>query len=103
MSDTITAIATAPGQGGIAIVRVSGDMAEDILRRIFRPVGGKQPLPTHLLTYGYIVEDTERIDECMAVIMRCTAAAVLHRRCLRCACPPAHVWHSRANLPAGRS
>lgn len=70
MSDTIAAIATAPGQGGIAIVRVSGDMAEDVLRRIFRPVGGKHPLPTHLLTYGYIVEDTERIDECMAVIMR---------------------------------
>ena len=70
MSDTIAAIATAPGQGGIAIVRVSGDMAEDILRRIFRPVGGKHPLPTHLLTYGYIVEDEERIDECMAVIMR---------------------------------
>ena len=70
MSDTIAAIATAPGQGGIAIVRVSGDMAEDILRRIFRPVGGKHPLPTHLLTYGYIVEDAERIDECMAVIMR---------------------------------
>ena len=70
MSDTIAAIATAPGQGGIAIVRVSGNMAEDILRRIFRPVGGKHPLPTHLLTYGYIVEDTERIDECMAVIMR---------------------------------
>ena len=46
MSDTIAAIATAPGQGGIAIVRVSGDMAEDILRRIFRPVGGKHPLPT---------------------------------------------------------
>ena len=70
MSDTIAAIATAPGQGGIAIVRVSGNMAEDILRRIFRPVGGKHPLPTHLLTYGYIVEDEERIDECMAVIMR---------------------------------
>ncbi len=70
MSDTIAAIATAPGQGGIAIVRVSGDKAEDILRRIFRPVGGKHPLPTHLLTYGYIVEDEERIDECMAVIMR---------------------------------
>ena len=70
MSDTIAAIATAPGQGGIAIVRVSGDMAEDILRRIFRSVGGKHPLPTHLLTYGYIVDGTERIDECMAVIMR---------------------------------
>lgn len=70
MSDTIAAIATAPGQGGIAIVRVSGDMAEDILRRIFRPVGRKHPLPTHLLTYGYIVDGTERIDECMAVIMR---------------------------------
>ena len=44
MSDTIAAIATAPGQGGIAIVRVSGDMAEDILRRIFRPVGLRRTL-----------------------------------------------------------
>lgn len=70
MSDTIAAIATAPGQGGIAIVRVSGDAAEDILRRVFRPVGQTHPLPTHLLTYGFIVEGGERIDECMAVIMR---------------------------------
>ena len=69
MSDTIAAIATAPGQGGIAIVRVSGDMAEDILRRIFRPVGGQHRLPTHLLTYGDIVGETERIDECKAVII----------------------------------
>lgn len=70
MSDTIAAIATAPGQGGIAIVRVSGDAAEDILRRVFRPVGQTHPLPTHLLTYGFVVEGGERIDECMAVIMR---------------------------------
>lgn len=70
MSDTIAAIATAPGQGGIAIVRVSGDAAEEILRRVFRPVGGKHPLPTHLLTYGFVVENGERVDECMAVIMR---------------------------------
>ena len=35
--DTIAAIATAPGQGGVSIVRLSGPEAESILMRIFAP------------------------------------------------------------------
>lgn len=37
MSDTIAAIATAPGSGGIAIVRLSGDEAERVLSAVFSP------------------------------------------------------------------
>ena len=44
INDTIAAIATAPGQGGVAIVRLSGPEAEAILLRVFRPAG-KQALP----------------------------------------------------------
>lgn len=70
MNDTIAALATAPGQGGIAIVRLSGPESERILNEVFAPAGGKSPLKSHLLTYGHLVDGGERVDECMGVIMR---------------------------------
>ena len=70
-NDTIAAIATAPGQGGVGIVRLSGNDAEQILSRLFRPAKKDlTSLTSHMLTYGHVVEDGEVIDECMAVIMR---------------------------------
>lgn len=68
---TIAAIATAPGQGGVAIVRISGPEAEAVLHAVFRPAGrAAQPLVSHMLTYGHAVDAGETIDECMAVLMR---------------------------------
>lgn len=70
-SDTIAAIATAPGQGGVGIVRVSGPEAERILMALFRPAKrGLRALPTHLMTYGRVVDGADAVDECMAVLMR---------------------------------
>lgn len=68
-NDTIAAIATAPGQGGVSIVRISGSEAEQVLLRVFRPAKAA-PLTSHMLTYGHVMDGDERIDECMAVIMR---------------------------------
>ena len=69
--DTIAAIATAPGQGGVGIVRLSGTEAERILTEVFRPAGkSSAPLTSHMLTYGYVMDKGEKVDECMAVIMR---------------------------------
>lgn len=68
-NDTIAAIATAPGQGGVSIVRLSGPMAEDILLQVFRPAKAG-PMPSHLLTYGHVLDGQETVDECMGVIMR---------------------------------
>ena len=71
MTDTIAAVATPRGEGGIAIVRVSGDKARDILISAFRPAHRDRafPLP-HRLTYGKLVDDKgETIDECMGVYM----------------------------------
>lgn len=68
-NDTIAAIATAPGQGGVSIVRLSGPQAEDILLKVFRPAKAA-PLETHLLTYGHVLDGCETVDECMGVIMR---------------------------------
>ena len=71
INDTIAAIATAPGQGGVAIVRLSGPEAESILLQVFRPAGRDAlPLTSHLLTYGHVLEAGRVIDECMAVLMR---------------------------------
>ena len=71
MSDTIAAIATAPGEGGISIVRLSGDDAGTVLLRVFRPAGtGALPLQSHRLTYGRCFDGDEELDECMAVLMR---------------------------------
>lgn len=68
-NDTIIALATPPGEGGIAILRISGDRAENILMGVFRP---KQagPLISHMLTYGQVLDGAEQVDEAMAVLMR---------------------------------
>ena len=69
--DTIVAIATAPGEGGIGIVRLSGADAEKLLKEYFCSAGRVATLTSHRLYYGHF-RDTggELIDEVMAVIMR---------------------------------
>ena len=67
--DTIAAQATAAGEGGVAIVRVSGADCQRIIARVFRAKNGK-PLENRVLTYGYVMEDGDVADEAMAVLMR---------------------------------
>ena len=71
MEDTIVAIATPPGEGGIGVIRMSGQMARDLLEQVFVPYTGRKPMPRQM-TYGHLVEGEERniiIDEAMAVFM----------------------------------
>ncbi len=70
MRDTIAAPATATGQAGIGIIRLSGSQAEKILQRLFIPKKASFPLEDRQLTLGSLVDNGEMIDECMAVIMR---------------------------------
>ena len=67
--DTIAAQATAVGEGGVAIVRMSGDGCADVLSRVFFPLDGK-PLADRRLTLGRIVDGETALDEAMAVLMR---------------------------------
>lgn len=72
-NDTITAIATPPGIGGVGIIRVSGDEAFDVVLPLLRRPGGRTDVPTsHKLTYGHIVDPQtqEVLDEVMVVFMR---------------------------------
>ena len=69
--DTIAAIATAPGNGGIGIVRISGPDAEKILREVFVPAGGSKEIKeTHRMVYGTLKDGRDTVDECMVVLMR---------------------------------
>lgn len=71
MKETIAAIATARGAGGIAIVRISGAEAENILRRVFRPASLKSEFESHRMMYGKVVDaEDNSVDEVMAVLMR---------------------------------
>lgn len=67
--DTIAAQASAAGEGGVAIVRVSGPMCETILARVFQPKN-KKTLQNRMLTFGYVMDGEQIVDEAMAVIMR---------------------------------
>ena len=70
-TDTIVAVATPPGQGGIGIVRLSGNRAEEILTAVFNPPGGwKAPPESHRMIYGFLTEEEKHLDEGMAVLMR---------------------------------
>ena len=70
--DTIAAIATAMTNSGIGIVRISGDEAFDIVKKIY--VGKKQKdlyhQKSHTIHYGYIVDGNDTIDEVLVMIMR---------------------------------
>lgn len=69
--DTIVAIATAPGEGGIGIVRLSGTGAENLLNQFFCAAAIEAPLASHRLYYGHFRDVSgELVDEVMAVIMR---------------------------------
>ena len=69
-NDTIAAIATPPGEGGIAIVRISGARAGEFLRAAFRPAR-RGEMKHGQMRYGALTDPTGApIDEVMAVFFR---------------------------------
>ncbi len=66
--DTIFALATPPGIGGIAIIRISGARAKDVLEAVFLPAG-KCDYASHMMYYGTLTYNGEVADDCMAVYM----------------------------------
>ena len=71
-TDTIAAIATPPGEGGIGIVRVSGSAAFPIAERLFRRHGGSKPLQSHRAYFGVIVDPAtgETLDRALLLPFR---------------------------------
>ncbi|MFM1902063.1 MAG: tRNA modification GTPase [Cyanobacteriota bacterium] len=69
---TIAAVATAvaPGQGGIAVIRLSGPQAQAAVRAVTR-IPGHQPWESHRVLYGHVLaaDGEERIDEVLLLLM----------------------------------
>ena len=74
LSDTIAAIATPLGEGGLAVLRVSGPQALAIADRCFAPKGiaSKKPsgASSHTIHYGHIKRDDRVIDEVLVSVLR---------------------------------
>ena len=73
MDDTIAAIATPLGEGGLAVIRVSGASAFQVVDKCFAPLGKSSRHPsqasTHTIQYGRIVRDGQTIDEVLLAVM----------------------------------
>lgn len=72
IDDTIAAIATAPGEGGIGIIRISGERSLSVAEEIFRSMSGKliKDYKTRTLVYGNIVDGDKVIDEVLVAYMK---------------------------------
>ncbi|MDY8092843.1 tRNA uridine-5-carboxymethylaminomethyl(34) synthesis GTPase MnmE [Paenibacillus polymyxa] len=72
LSDTIAAIATAVGEGGIAVVRVSGPDAVTEVEALFRSKTPLSKAPTHTVHYGHIIDpqSQEKVEEVLVTVMR---------------------------------
>jgi len=72
--ETIAAIATPPGPGGIGIIRISGPLSLHIFQKIFSPRYKTKPqdYESHRMYYGWIIDSDSGspVDEVLAVFMR---------------------------------
>lgn len=70
--DTISAVATALGEGGIGIIRMSGNQAIQVADQIFIGVNGKKAseIKSFQAAYGNIVDEGVIIDEVLILVMR---------------------------------
>ncbi|WP_321329558.1 tRNA uridine-5-carboxymethylaminomethyl(34) synthesis GTPase MnmE [uncultured Ilyobacter sp.] len=72
MFDTIAAISTPRGEGGIGIVRMSGDDSIKILSKVFRAKSEKkiEDLKSHTINYGHIYDEEVLLDEVMVSFLK---------------------------------
>ncbi len=73
-SDTIAAIATPLGEGGLAVIRLSGPQALTISDKCFAPAGAAPVKPsaahTHTIHFGHVVREGQTVDEVLLSVMR---------------------------------
>ncbi|MGI8746939.1 MAG: tRNA uridine-5-carboxymethylaminomethyl(34) synthesis GTPase MnmE, partial [Deinococcus sp.] len=71
LSDTIAAVATAPGSAGVGVVRISGPDALVLAERVFRGRQRVQATPAGRFLYGQVLDAAgERLDEGLCLVFR---------------------------------
>ena len=67
---TIAALATPPGKGGLAAIRISGPEALLVMRQVFVPKSPATAFQPRYMMYGHFVDGEKTLDECMAVFLK---------------------------------
>ena len=69
---TIAAISTAQGEGGIGVIRVSGDGAIEIADKVFKNINNKKlcDMKGYTAAFGSIIFEGEKLDEAVALVFR---------------------------------
>lgn len=72
MSNTIAAISTAQGEGGIGVIRISGESAIEIADKIFKNINKKKltDMKGYTAAFGKVIFGGEEIDEAVALVFR---------------------------------
>lgn len=74
LHDTIAAIATPLGEGGLAIVRVSGPKTLAVADACFAPAGNSSQkpsaAPSHTIHFGHVCHNGQKVDEVLLAVMR---------------------------------
>ena len=70
--DTVAAISTAQGAGGIGVIRISGDSAVEISDKVFKSAGGKKlsELKGYTALYGKVYDGEQCIDEVVSLVFK---------------------------------
>lgn len=84
--NTIAAIATATGAGGIGIIRMSGEKCFEVLKKIFKPINENVDIDNvkgYTMKYGYIInpQTNERIDEVLVSFFRAPRSYTVENMC----------------------
>ena len=69
---TIAAISTAQGEGGIGVIRISGDNALEIADKVFKSINNKKitEMKGYTAAFGKVCHNNEEIDEAVALVFR---------------------------------
>ena len=68
--DTIAAISTPIGEGGIAIVRLSGIDSLKIVDKLYQGKRSLHDVPSHTISYGHLYDNQTIVDEVLVTVMR---------------------------------
>ena len=80
--NTIVAISTAPGIGGIGIIRMSGDRCFDILNKFFYPKNiNNEEIKGYTIKYGKIVDEEKEIDEVLVSFFKTPKSYTTENMC----------------------
>ena len=83
MSNTIVAISTAPGIGGIGIIRMSGENCFEVLEKVFKQKNSQsiEEIKGYSIKYGTIVDDDEIIDEVLVSYFKAPKSYTAENMC----------------------